>query len=379
MANSCASPSSAARGRFLIYHIPVNRIEHSTQVVAEPIMYRSVHLTSERQLRRFSTSVITIMEWEGRDVAGFIRDLSLTLPHDRNLGDLTWSSLVSLMFFVPQLRAFTFADRPIVPCILRCLVHFAAGTLVVLNVIIHKGGHITLFSQINDLPALEMLTLTCANTERWDLAKARPLLLERVTAFSWVWQEPCHQSMIRFLAASSFARGGIWALIMPQLPGHMASDLQPWISSHIIGHIALNMPQDAMLALADELPLVLSVHFLNPPPANLFDECKWPTVLHISVRYGEPHSLFAFLDGVLERCADPNARAQVVGHLRTVNIGASAGPPFTWGRAAPDGEDAYAILTGRLMYHAIELDKHGIQLLDSEGRDVQSYFSRPEP
>jgi hypothetical protein len=342
------------------------------QTLVEPILFRIVQITDDLRLLMLLTSQMLADPAFG----GYIRKLSVKISDKEQLEDSTWSALVFFLLRTPQLRTFDMRTRPIRIAHLECL-RTSSTNLTSLAIAILKD-HLSIVSVLNGLTTLQVLTICCKKAGKWDwgTAKLPALKLPHVARFNWLAPGSCvGDTQPRLLSGFVFARGGFIVLEMPHQSAG-ASIMSDWLCAHAPHMLLLDMPSDTMVALSQPISRIADVKFVTVPPLRVFRDHHWPSAITLTPRPNQAHTISAFLTELVTLLADEATRAHVVPQLATVKVTNNGlGPhPFRWYPESDSPDDPFSVLRGALTRFAISLNKHNIQLVDSEDRDLKSHF-----
>jgi hypothetical protein len=328
------------------------------QTLVEPILFRAVQITDDLRL----LSLLASRMWADPAFGGCIRKLDVQISDKTRLRDSTWSALVFFLLRTPQVRMFDMTTRPIRLAHLECL-RTSATHLTSLSIAIFKD-HLAIVSVLNGFTTLQELKLCCTRVDEWSwkTAKLPVLKLPHVVRFYWLAPGFCAgETQPRLLSGFTFARGGFIVLQMPnQVAG--ASLMSDWLCTHAPKTLVLDMPPDTMVALSQPISRIADVRFVTVPPLHAFRDHHWPCSITLLPRPSQANTISAFLTELVALLADEATRHHVVPQLVKVKVTGNAVGlhPFHW----------YTAFTR----FAISLNKHNIQLVDSEDRDLKSHF-----
>jgi hypothetical protein len=346
----------------------------------ESVLFHTLHL-DPTSLVMFYT-MAAARERQGRLIEHLVQHLRITLPaKESDTNEYVWNVALSLLYLVPRLQSFEMAPRRTLTCHMKTLAHLAAPTLRSLNIIIEFDASLTILWTLRQFPCLESLKMTCRRTETWNMEELPFISLPQLREFGWTWREACtDQPVAWYLANMKMAHGGAVTLSIPQLSPFDATVLLAWLRTHRAERLALDLREDTLLALRQLLSDIASLKFATPPPIELFDSGRWPRSLALVVDYHDPRTVYDFLDRLLLLASTSPADAPALNGLRSIGIDTALdGPEFRWAHV-PDGEHErwmHRQLAGRLMQYALEFDRHGIWLLDSEGAGIAAAIVPP--
>jgi hypothetical protein len=285
------------------------------------------------------------------------------------------NNLVLLLLRVPQLRTFQMDVRPVQAAYLECLT-MSATHLTELNVAVNFQLFIV-FSIIRKMPSLRTLRIKYDKSARWKMASARPFNCPHITHFFWEWT-PAYKigDVVLFLSKCTFAHACTFQLVLPKLAGPDAAHLKSWLLAHQPTKIGTCMTEEAIFALSQPLSRVAHVEFISILPSiHLFEEYRWPSFVSVLPGQAQIDAVPAFLDGLISLLSDASTRGHITPSLLCIKlVGVNHGALFSWSPPNHAGGDPFSGLRGTLTRCAVELNRYHIKLVDSESRDLKSYF-----
>jgi hypothetical protein len=339
-------------------------------VIIDPIVFREIRIDDQA----FLTALGPLVH-RNPSFSSCVRKISIALPAGEVMEDHQSNNLVLLLLRVPQLRAFQMDVRPVQAAYLECLT-VSATHLTELYVAVRH--HLFLvFSIIRKMPSLRTLGIKYGKSGHWNMASARPFISPHLTHFSWEWT-PANKSgeVALFLSKCIFARECTFQLVIPKLAGADAAPLKSWLLTHQPTKIGICMTEEAIFALSQPLSRVAHVEFISILPSiHLFEEYCWPSFVSILPGQAQIDAVPAFLDGLISLLSDVSTRGHITPSLKCIKlVGINHGASFSWSPPNHAGGDPFSGLRRTLTRCAVELNRYHIKLVDSESRDLKSYF-----
>jgi hypothetical protein len=336
-------------------------------------MLKFMHFLDEESLNRFYT-MLSILDRKGQHIGSLVKHLRLDA---RVISDRGWNALLSLLSLLPQLSSFEHNSRSAMPYVLRCLVQHNGPRLTSLVIRIGEGAGDMLFA-INQLRALRTLSVSCSK-DRWS-SDYTPLDLEHVKTLSWTWDDMANPEVSLYLRKCRFAVGAVISLTVHDwIPDPDLPNFHEFLKFHAPERLALDVGYEALEALGPSLSFAGRVHYMHcVPPVTLFQD-GWPDDLHISVIRTDPDPLYEFLGDLLTlygtRAPALDFDVNLPSRPLRIHVGDDLEDRrFTWGCVRDQDQVS---MMGWLTYYALNLNKHGVTILDSGGKTLPSLFASP--
>jgi hypothetical protein len=369
---------SLVEGNADIVSLPARAAESNTiypsalQDVAEPILYRDLHIWKFEQSQALALRMITSTSSRP---GSCIKSLTVHFC-DWGLCDYStfWDDITIVLLNAPNLTTFSseYADVTISVSAFATLSKIASSRISQLCICFDERNAASMHI-VTRFPSLEDLEVTFDADTKPDFIGAEPWIIPTVRAFSWRYYSrggsPDADSL-RFLSACRFDSRCRIFLDFSNLWPNESIVLNPFFDAHQDAE-TIKLCSWAPISESSTVFSIQNVEFgASLPPAALFSQDRLPkrVSMRIDLRDIDDEG-YTFWDilSVLES-------RQKLDQSLALRLGLVSYPGFSWHRDA--GRDylseEYVSFVGRLLPRALRLYTRGVIIMDENGEEVHT-------
>jgi hypothetical protein len=295
-----------------------------------------------------------------------VKCLVLALYADfEDTGPAMMDGITSILILTPHMCRLFFIYPAMFQSALLCLTYPSRQTLSSLSFSLSPVSS-TALALLNQLIALEELSICSCIDKSWNLTAWNSITLPRVHTFTWTHEHEVFDDpgMIDFLGGCRFHPNCAIELVIHGDPSEYTPGLIPLFQNHTCSRIKLDIETRALLPLCKDIMRTshLEIGLVDEHALDLFKEARLPKILFLETSSYDYASLVIILEDLATRTRGA--------YTTFVHVRVTPDEEFNWSGGTRSRK--YATFVDVLQHHAHKLFGIGIMIVDETGVDVTS-------